>query len=69
MYGSWISHALGYWYFNSTVRMVREFYLRSCRIAVSRCVCTKYKSLTAIPDLKNADILFIYGAMTCYEKG
>ena len=25
-------------------------------------------SLTAIPDFINDDIMFIYGAMDCYEK-
>ena len=28
----------------------------------------KYKSLSAIPDFINDDILFIYGAMACYKK-
>ena len=32
-------------------------------------ICIKYKSLTAIADLKNDDILFIYGAMACYKEG
>ena len=31
-------------------------------------LCIKYKSLTAIPDFKNDDILFIYGAIACYKK-
>ena len=28
----------------------------------------KVKSLTAIPNFKNDNILFIYGAMACYKK-
>ena len=31
-------------------------------------LCIKYKCLAAIPDFKNDDILFIYGAMACYKK-
>ena len=38
------------------------FYSNHCKL------CIKYKSLTAIPDFKNDDIMFIYGAMACYKK-
>ena len=38
------------------------FYSNHCKL------CMKYKSLTAIPDFENDDILFIYGAMACYKK-
>ena len=38
------------------------FYSNHCKL------CIQYKSLTAIPDFKYDDILFIYGAMACYLK-
>ena len=39
-----------------------------CLVPIRVCEMCKYKSLTAIPDFKNDDILFIYGAMACYTK-
>ena len=42
--------------------MKTSFYSNHCKL------CIKYKSLTAIPDFKNGDILFIHGAMACYKK-
>ena len=49
--------------FSDTVCTMKTlFYSNHCKL------CIKYKSLTAIPDFKNDDILFIYGAMACYKK-
>ena len=42
--------------------MKTSFYSNHCKL------CIKYKSLTAKPDFKNDDILFIDGAMACYKK-
>ena len=50
--------------FSDTVFTMKNlFYSNHCKL------CIKYKFLTAIPDFKNDDILFIYGAMACYKKG
>ena len=49
--------------FSDTVFTMKTlFYSNHCKL------CIKYKSLTAIPDFENDDILFIYGAMACFKK-
>ena len=49
--------------FSDTVFTMKTlFYSNHCEL------CTKYKSLTAIPDFQNDDILFICGAIACYKK-
>ena len=49
--------------FSDTVFTMKTLlYSNHCKL------CIKYKSVTAIPDLKNDDTMFIYGAMACYKK-
>ena len=49
--------------FSDTVFTMKTlFYSNHCKL------CIKYKSLTAIPDFEDDDILFIYEAMACYKK-